>query len=406
MQRMLTRALGFALVVVGIGLAGCAASRRVAPPQTHTPPHSYGHLLLIGGGLDPDNRPVYERFVTLVRRGAEGVPPHVSIMTAATLRQQNSAERQCEVLARYCPECIFSIITCETSDEDSVRLIDAAHGLFFTGGDQKRITARYLSEDRDTPPASAMRRLLLRGGVIAGTSAGDAMMSDPMFLTGRSAAALGIVATTSDANDVGGDDERSDGERAAKSGPQIGKGMGFLPWAVADSHFFERHRFGRLVAALEQSGRRFGVGVSENACVGVDLEKGEILGVGAAESLLVDVAALRRDGLSRLGVHVWIISEGTKFSLATANNAQLPNALPRPNVMQDIAPGTTSGERARSAVEFFRRAADQSSRTTARLRLDGYDLYGWSNGAGGAVVDIVPWNPEPLRSSSDHSAEK
>src|SRR5262245_63069585 len=85
----------------------------------------------------------------------------------------------------------------------------------------------------------------------------------------------------------------------APLGPRIGKGMGFLPWAIADSHFFERQRFGRLVAALEASGKRLGIGVAENSCVEVDLAAGELIGVSENESLLVDAGGLQRDGLAR-----------------------------------------------------------------------------------------------------------
>ena len=156
--------------------AGCQSLRNGPTPGT---PARHGTLLLIGGGLDDDNRPA-----------------RIVIATAAT------------------------------GDQETVATIDQASAMFFTGGDQQRITDRYHPHDQPSPEWLAMGRLLARGGVIAGTSAGDAKMGE------------------------------EDEEDPAQLGPRLGPGMRFLPWAISDSHFFERDRIGRLVAALEATGRQ------------------------------------------------------------------------------------------------------------------------------------------------------
>jgi cyanophycinase-like exopeptidase len=123
-----------------------------------------------------------------------------------------------------------------------------------------------------------MQRLLQRGGVIAGASAGCAMMGDACC---SPAAARGARHRAGAAYD--------DGE-PVPLGPQLGPGMKFLPWAITDSHFFERDRIGRLVAGLETNGRRLGIGVGEDAAVEVDLATGRLTGVSVGDSLLVDAA--------------------------------------------------------------------------------------------------------------------
>lgn len=351
-----------------------------------------GYLLLIGGGLEDDNKPVYERFVALARECAGAAAPRIVIVAAASLNQENGIKSKRESLHAYCPDCGIDAVLRETSAADTVRLVEAAHGLFFTGGDQKRITQRYLNGDRNTPDAAAMRRLLARGGVIAGTSAGDAMMSDPMFLTGRSAAALGIRSTATPASRAAtpDEDQPAGAAREAVLGPQIGRGMGFLPWAIADSHFFERHRFGRLVAALEKSGKRLGIGVSENACVEVDLARGELIGLSAAESLLVDVGGLEREGLTRRNVRTRVIRQGMRLSLTARLATPSSAAPPQPRQTDENSNGETESARRLDEARFFRAAEDPSSDRAQRLRLDGYEQLAWPDGAGDAIVELRP----------------
>jgi len=354
-----------------------------------------GHLLAIGGALEDDNKPVYERFIALARAAAKSQPPRILIATAASLHEE--PEGRVQIIKEYCADCQFDAIMRTTSAEETVAKIDAASAMFFTGGDQKRITTRYLTDEKDTPEAAAMRRLLARGGVIAGTSAGDAMMSDPMFLSGGSAEALGIP--TSRPSRTDDDDENIATTRPAESaplGPRIGRGMGFLPWAIADSHFFERHRFGRLVAALEASGKRLGIGVSENACVEINLETGEAIGVGPAESLLVDIGGLNRDGQTRRNIRTFVIKQGRAISLVDRMNAQIGPAPARPMTAEHLLTVATRQDRRTAARRFFSHsAADDSKDITRRLNLDGYDQFAWPAGLGWSVVDIAPTQTEP-----------
>lgn len=356
-----------------------------------------GHLLAIGGGLEDDNKPVYERFIALARAAAKSDSPRILIATAASLNEEPAG--RIEIIKAYCAACQFDSIMRTTPVEETIAKIDAASAMFFTGGDQKRITQRYLTGengDRDTPEAAAMRRLLARGGVIAGTSAGDAMMSDPMFLSGGSAEALGIPTTRpsrGDDDEIPATTQPQPGptSRAASTGPRIGKGMGFLPWAIADSHFFERHRFGRLVAALEVSSKRLGLGISEDACVEVNLETGDVIGISAAESLLVDIGGISRDGLSRRNVRTFVIKQGRSISLIDRLQVKVAAPPARPTTAEHLLTTATRRDRREAARRFFTYAAAADSQDVAwRINLDGYDQFAWPVGLGWSVVDIEP----------------
>jgi cyanophycinase len=406
MNRIVRPVVSLALLLHTVGCAGENKLRNATHTASTAPPAGIqmtetglrGSLLLIGGSLDADDKAVYERFVQLARSAAGNSRPRFVMVTAASGDQDEAVRRQITALQTYCDDAFVDIARRETSSEQTLALIDAAHGLLFTGGDQKRITDRYLADGRDKPEARAMRRLLQRGGVIAGNSAGDAMMSDPMFLSGRSGAALGIraasarrpVASEAQSAASGASGESDDRpERADPSlGPQIGKGMGFLPWAIADSHFFERERFGRLVAALEASGRRLGLGVDAGACIEIDLATGEAIGLTDAESLLVDIGAIQRDVLVRRNIRTQLIEQGMRVSLADRSRDPVCAASAEPSRIEDVAV-EAGGRNRRDASRRFFRAAQTCRGTAIRLRLDGYQQIGWSAGPG-AVVEIRP----------------
>lgn len=339
-MRILRTVLTFGLV---LALQACARG-----PAEGT----RGVLLAAGGDLQADNAMVYSSFVRL----CGGPGSRVVVATAASADEPEAGASKVRRLSGYAPQSEISVISRPTPTEESVTRVDSAGGMFFTGGDQKRVTDRYKPGGQDSPEVLAMRRLLARGGVIAGTSAGDAMMSDPMFLTGGSLDAL-------------------------RNGAQIGPGMGFMPWAIMDSHFFERHRFGRLVAALEQSGHRLGIGVSENAAVKVDLATGWMTGASEAASLLVDAGAASRRGLNRSGVRCHVIEVGDRFNLVDLR-AQAPEAAPATSVAAWHAIDRASEG---SAVAFFRSASVRPS----ELRLGGYALRGVPVGGGWSEVSIL-----------------
>lgn len=260
---MLTRLL---LLLPLLLLTACSTTTH-APT---TPSGPSGTLILIGGGLERDNEPVYRRMLELAKHPATG-KPHILIATAASLDEKSAAESATAAFRRYDPAATISAISRDTPTAEAVAAIDAAQLVFFTGGDQKRIIDLYRPAGVDKPEAAALRSLLDRSGTIAGTSAGLAMMSDPMFLTGSS-------------------------DDALENGPKIGPGMGFIPNIITDSHFVERARLGRLYTALIASDRVVGVGVAENAASEFDIGSGLLTALTKSPTVIVDAAGAKREG--------------------------------------------------------------------------------------------------------------
>ncbi|MBM3975308.1 MAG: hypothetical protein FJ301_14535 [Planctomycetes bacterium] len=392
-----------------VAFAACGATRVAPPPASASAPHgdvadhasaaaSRGSLLLVGGGLDDDASPVYQRLLALAARAGEA---RVVVMTAATGPQDEEATDKTEALRTWAPTVAVEVVRRETPTDATVAAIDRASALLFTGGNQERITARYRPNDADTPEWLAMRRLLDRGGVIAGCSAGCAMMGQRMLVGGRSAQALGIpraqaagangatgapsTTTAAGAADhaagAGAGSAAAAAAEPAPLGPQLGPGMKFLPSGLTDSHFFERDRTGRLAAALRASGERFGLAVGEDAAVAIDLATGDVTGVTPSESLFVDAAHAAPSPNGIVGLRARLISQGDIVSL----RAPLPTTPP-PAVGQTIArrvPIAEPGQNRQLAMwRVFRQAAVPGAGVHA-LQLDGWrvrveaDVDGW-----------------------------
>jgi len=370
--------LAAAFVLGGLPAAAGSAAHEASPRGT---------LLLIGGALEDTNRPVYQRFLALA--AARG-PAHIVIAAAASLEQDESADYKIKALRSWAPGVGIEVVRRETPTAETVAAIERATAMFFTGGDQKRVTDRYRPGGADTPEWLAMRRLLARGGVIAGTSAGDAMMGNIMFLSGGSRTALGIApaprraAPGEGVDDV---DEDADEENPAWLGPRLAPGMRFYPLAICDSHFFERDRVGRLVAAQEAAGVELGIGVGEDAAVEVDLRTGELRGISLAESLLVDTGELRRDGLSRSGLVARLIHQGDRIApahwLATATAVRKIPSGP----VQEL-PGNGPGADPRPAAWRLFHLASEPGTPAVRQSLDGYSITAYPAGLGNVAFDI------------------
>ncbi len=132
-------------------------------------------------------------------------------------------------------------------------VLKGAGAIFFTGGDQLRITSRI----GGAPICERIRDVFNRGGTIAGTSAGASAMSETMLVSGP--------------ND---ESHRTDAV-------QMAPGLGFINGVIIDQHFAERGRLGRLVGAVAQNPRLLGVGLDENTAVIAESHGFTVLGSGA-----------------------------------------------------------------------------------------------------------------------------
>lgn len=181
--------------------------------------------------------------------------------------------------------------------ESKVKILDDATGVFFTGGDQLKIT----SHIGDTPVFQRIREIYDEGGVICGTSAGAAAMSETMLVEG-------------------GDEE----SHAIGGSVRMAPGLGLIGGVVIDQHFMERGRVGRLMGAVAQNPKNLGIGIDERTSIVV--ERGEsfyVLGSGAVyviDGTGVSYSNIAEEALGKtLSVYdlkVHVLSQGDRFDLA------------------------------------------------------------------------------------------
>lgn len=328
-----------------------------------------GRLLLVGGGLDDDARAVYE----LLLAAPAGQASHVVVATAATGPEEVEATDKLEALRAWSPTTKASVVRRATSTAETVASLQTATSVFFTGGDQKRITERYLPNGASTPEFSALLAVLARGGLVGGGSAGCAMMGEQMLLGGRSAQALGVPDTS------------GDGE-PAPVGPRLGWGMGFLPGLLTDSHFFERDRIGRLAAALRQGPDRLGLGVGEDAAVLVELASRTLVGVTPSESLFVDGTFAQRDGAVLFGLRARLLGQGERLAIAPLGDVAPPRLPTDPGRQVPVVePGQN---RQLASWRLFRHAMVPGS-GVHELRCDGFTVRAMPAGDGSVVFELV-----------------
>ncbi len=120
-----------------------------------------------------------------------------------------------------------------------IKQLNAATGVFFSGGDQNRI----MDVLADQELLTLIRKKYDAGTPFGGTSAGAAVMSDPM-MTGE--ADLKIL----------------DGKKVG-----VRKGLGLIPNVMFDQHFLVRQRHNRLFGFLIENPKYLGVGIDEDTAV-------------------------------------------------------------------------------------------------------------------------------------------
>ena len=271
-----------------------------------------GSLVIVGGGLSLNNSTVYNRILDLGGPGAT-----VGILPTASGVPEKSGPGYVGDFTRYGGPDRAEVIEITQDTPELAKKPEMAEKirkhkiLFFTGGDQSRITKVFRPDGEDTLCYKATRDVLNNGGVIAGSSAGAAMMSDPMLRWGRSDEALIKGASEVDGEGVG-----------------VGVGMGFFPYGLTGQHFMRRGRLGRMIAALEHANRRFGFGLDNNSAIAVDLESGRIETIGPRALLMVDMKHAKKDGLKRENIRLNLLGGGDLIDGETGKVFPAPGKIP------------------------------------------------------------------------------
>lgn len=289
-----------------------------------------GSLVIVGGAMERTSEGIYNKFIELAG-GKEKAK--IAIIPAASGSPSKYANEFKKDLMKYgVAESDIEIIPIAVKDEKKTTDVDESTwagngskpevaaqikkctGVWFVGGDQTRITQTLLKADgSNTIALNAIWDVYNKGGVIGGTSAGAAIMSDVMIAGGNSLGALvnGFTSEYSSMNDQ-------------EQGPvYLQKGLGFFKYGIVDQHFDRKARLGRLIVTAFEKGNKneLAYGVDENTAMIVNNETKIIEVVGAGGVTLVDVSKAAKDPKSKRtsmkDIVISYIEQGDTFNMAT-----------------------------------------------------------------------------------------
>lgn len=279
-----------------VALAMLAVSIEGSDPAGPDLDRPQGRLFIIGGGDRP--AAMMKRFTDLAASFQTG--KIVVFTMASSVPAETGPGLVEEFRALGAPAAEFHHLTREQAlASESVRLLDGAGGVFFSGGDQSRHTAVLL----DTPLHGALVEFYVRGGVVGGTSAGAAVMSAVM---------------------ITGDEKRRPGkgrefETIEVENVVTARGLGFLDGAVIDQHFVRRKRHNRLLGVLADHPDLLGIGIDESTAILIEPDRTFEV-VGERSVLVFDASGAGfqitpAGTVGAEGIVLHILTEGRRFDL-------------------------------------------------------------------------------------------
>ncbi|NMO15041.1 cyanophycinase [Pyxidicoccus fallax] len=258
-----------------------------------------GELLIIGG--NEKKNPADEEQAAILRHVARAATGNgrLVILTVASSEPEEMERVYRAAFARLGVKH-FDCLDIRTREEavagKGIEKLDGASVLFFTGGDQLRITSLM----GGTPVMDHIFGLHEAGAAIVGTSAGAAAAAETMLGFGESNVSRLTQLT-------------------------LAPGLGLLKGVIIDQHFAERGRFGRLMGAVAQNPHSLGIGIDEDTAIHVmNDEEFTVLGSGAV--YVFDATGMTYTSLSDrhsegiLTVHdtkVHMLGRGDRFSLVS-----------------------------------------------------------------------------------------
>jgi len=257
---------------------------------------SRGWIIPIGGAENKENdRHILERFVDCSGGAQADI---VVIPTASRLHETGP---RYERLFREIGAARVEVMDFDTRRDchEARRLerIEQATGIFFTGGNQLRLTTLL----GGTPVAKLVRLRNAAGVAVGGTSAGASFLSEHMIAFG------------------------DEGSAVISGSVRLAPGLGLTNRFVIDQHFRQRDRLGRLLTALAYNPFAVGIGLDEDtaAFIGPD-ETVEVLGSGGVTVVdAADVSFCSMDSVTEgepvcmLGLKLHILVAGATFNMHT-----------------------------------------------------------------------------------------
>lgn len=228
-----------------------------------------GNLIIIGGAEDKYGE---SKVLKQVVDEIGGNDARLMILTTATEKPEQVGNEYRNVFERLGVQNI-DVLNINSRDEanmeQSTARIKNATGIFFTGGDQLRITSIL----GGTAVYKALQDAYAGGVPIVGTSAGASVMSVTMIVDGNN------------------------NSPARKCTLKMAPGMGLLGEAIIDQHFEQRGRVGRLLCGVAENPYILGIGIDEDTAVQV-YPDGHFRVIGTNAVTVIDGSTIKSSNVS------------------------------------------------------------------------------------------------------------
>lgn len=257
---------------------------------------SKGKLLIVGG---VQTHEIEKKFVEL----AGGPEARIIIIPNAGSEPKRNSEIEQKTFTELGAKADYILFNRETADDEAnLKKMDWANAVFFTGGDQSDLTRDMLG----TKLLEKVFEIYNNGGIVGGTSAGAAVMSEVM-ITG---------------NELVNKDSTRSFVSIEKGNVETKQGFGFLKTVIIDQHFLKRKRHNRTISTLIEHPNLLGVAIDESTSIIVYPDhtfevfgKYQVLVYDPTNSKNIREDKKGNLGISDMKLHVLI--NGDKFDLKT-----------------------------------------------------------------------------------------
>lgn len=236
---------------------GCSESSSGAAQFEPADLSGDGALFIIGGGSRPEA--MVQRMIDESGVDTEGYAIVLTMSgfdpdTSGFYGEQQFRELGIENIASYDfgREDEFS--------EESQMMLEEASLIYITGGSQSRFMNAVRNEPRIE---TSLRSAYENGALIAGTSAGAAVMSRIM-ITG---------------DQINYPEYTSTFYNLEKNNMVTAEGLGLIEGVIIDQHFVKRARNNRLITAVIEFPDQTGIGIDESTAILIRNNRAEVVGV-------------------------------------------------------------------------------------------------------------------------------
>ncbi len=284
-----------------------------------------GITIAVGGALQEDNQALWQHLVQRVQVAAidarQSAPSRstdrpagdcYNIITLASSEPEAAAARVAKNLAqrggrgehlhleqRVPGQSSAATLAAAVQDPTWVERLRLCQGVYMTGGAQGRLIDALQPQGRPSALLQAMHQLWREGGVIAGSSAGTAVLSDVIFRDAPEP--LAVM------------------KGRLRSGVEWARGFAFAPTGlVLDQHAVKRGRIGRLLPLMQAQNVPLGVAVEENSAA--EFQGQTMLALGGRGILIADLSAAKQvsdKAFNVSGARLHWLEAGDRFDLVS-----------------------------------------------------------------------------------------